>query len=351
MNIEQVSVKGVSNYDSHHKVFQLLQEGATIGFLAIHRKHNTFPSFGATRINKYNNTREALEDALELSRTMSYKSAVFNLPYGGAKAVLDMSPESATYDLLAEYAQVINDLGGQLITGTDAGFSQRKLEFISTKSEYVVGTKYNPTKHTVDGIWRCLEATISKELNADIKSTSFAIQGLGKTGSSLLSNLIDNGVRKIHVSDLNEGRVEQVKNKYPFVEVLKVNNIFSVSADVFCPCALSNVFDVSVCDRLQCEVIPGSANNQLENSQVGKKLHNQEILYAPDYVVNAGGLLAVIREYGQSRRSFNPRIPPQEIPLRISDNLNKIFEKSKETSTAPNFVANNIAIKNMETWE
>lgn len=314
------------------------------GFIVIHRQNGDTPSFGATRMWHYDSDEEAMDDAFRLSRMMSYKSALAGLPYGGAKGVIILNHHALDTRkrnrLLEAYAENVERLNGQFITGTDVGLTQKDLDVMNKESEYIVGFNGDATESTALGVFcamqTCLERVFGTE---EIKDRSFAIQGLGKIGSSIIEYVYDDA-KKIFVSDTDKEMVRFVKKKYPKVKVVDPSEIHKQNVDIFSPCALSHAINSETIADLSCKIIAGGANNQLENEKSGELLHKLGILYAPDYVINAGGLISVTDEFEHSKYS---RKRVEEKVMKIKDTLNRIFKSSEKHNKAPNIVADEIA--------
>lgn len=313
-------------------------------YIAIHRGGLIKPAFGATRFWKYGNELEALRDALRLSKVMSYKSALAGLSYGGAKAVIiNQKNGPKKRDLLLEtYARQVNYLNGRFITGADAGVNRGDLEAMASQSKYIVGLKADPVKFTNIGVFYSIQECL-KEVFGNSSSTgrSFAIQGLGKTGMGILK-LIYNDAKKIYVSDINSKQLKMAKDRFPHIEIVKPSDIYKQYVDVFAPCALSNEINSKNVDSFRCKIIVGSANSQLETAKIGELLFRRGILYAPDYVVNAGGLISVVDEY-ENRRYNEKRIMLKV--EKIKSTLESIISKSKRLHKATNLIADEMAEK------
>lgn len=329
---------------NHHKAVISVydNQGQLAGFIAIHRGNHIIPSFGATRIWKYSSQVDALRDALRLSRLMSYKSALAGLNYGGAKAVLIDRPStpSERRELIKAYIQKVNYLRGGFITGADMGVNEEDLRLMRSESKYIVGLNTDPVRFTVLGIYYALQECLRDVFGSEsLQGRSFAIQGLGKTGHALLK-LIYKEAQKIIVCDVDEEKVELAKKEFPKIEVVPPQNIFEQKVDVYCPCAFGNIFTMKNISSLKCKIIIGTANNQLEKCEVGDLLYKRGILYAPDYVVNAGGLISVAEEYE------NPKLSIERISKRvlgIRDTLKSIVRQSKRTKRGTNIIADRIA--------
>lgn len=337
--------KSLPEFDDHNSVIFLYNKKAKLhGYIAFHRGGFRVPSFGATRFWEYASEVDALKDALRLSRLMSYKNALAGLPYGGAKAVL-MKPKNGNYkkiEILTKYAKHIERLNGTFITGTDVGLCVKDLKFMMKRTKNIVGFKNNPEKATAQGVYYCMQS-VARYLNGvrDIKNMSFAIQGLGKVGREILSLIYENS-SKIYVSEINLKRLEIIKKEFPKIIAVNPKKIHKQDVDIFCPCALSNILNSKSINQIKARAIVGSANNQLKYIEVGQILHRLGILYCPDYVVNAGGLIAVVDEY-QNKRPNKKRL--EESLRSIGKRMDRILLQSKKTNKAPIIIADEIAKK------
>ncbi|TSC78761.1 MAG: Leucine dehydrogenase [Parcubacteria group bacterium Gr01-1014_33] len=343
MKFKGILIEKLYEFDNH-RLISFLHDAKTglQGFVAIHRGDLHHPSFGATRLWRYPNEMEALKDALRLSRGMSYKLAMAGLSYGGAKGVIMMHPGATKKrnELLKSYAERVNYFGGHFITGTDVGLNQDDLSVMRRASPYMVGIKSDATRFTGVGIFYGIK-TCMKEIygDDDLSKRSFAIQGVGKVGSALLKLLYFHA-QKIFVADIDRRKIAEIKRMFPRVEVVKPSEIHYQKVDVFSPCALSRSVNARSIRELQCRIVAGGANNQLDSSETGENLHKRNILYAPDYVINAGGLITVVDEY--EHKNVNVRRVMRRV-LSIKRNLKNIFKISKKCGRAPHLVADEIA--------
>ncbi len=329
-----------------HKMVSFISDSSTglRGFIAVHRGDLRRPSFGATRFWKYASEGEALRDALRLSRIMSYKLALANLPYGGAKCVL-IAPRKNHVEkqsLLKSYAERVNYLSGRFITGTDVGLDDDDLAVMRRHSQYMVGAKGDVVRFTGLGVFYGIQVSLKEVFGGDDTSKfSFAIQGVGKVGEALL-RLLYKKSKRIVIADVNKKRVAEAKKEFPQIEVVPPSKICTQEVDVFCPCALGGTLNKKTAPLLRCRIVAGGANNQLENGRAGDMLREQGVLYAPDYAVNAGGLICVVDEYEHSTYSAK-RVASRV--LQIKKNLQQIFRTAKKTGKAPGRVADEIAEK------
>lgn len=347
-NFDKISK--LPEFDNHHSVINLNNLNSNLkGFIVIHRKNQNVPSFGATRLWHYIDEIDALRDALRLSKMMSYKSALAGLRYGGAKGVVivpwTLSSEEKK-KTLEEYTKIVNDLKGGFVTGTDVGLTQEDLLFMKEISPFMVGSCGDPTIATALGVYCSIQVCLQKVFGYDsIKGRAFAIQGMGKIGRELLK-LIYKDTGDIFVSDIDSTIIDSVKNDFPRVFVVSPEEIHKQTVDVFSPCALSYSINAKTLTELKCKIIVGGANNQLENDEIGKALLEKGILYAPDYVANAGGLINVVDEFENSRCDEN-RI--KEKVLKIKDRINEIIDVSVTDNKPTNIIADNMAGKVMDS--
>lgn len=338
------AIKKNSEFDNHEiiKYFNDSSSGLK-GFIAIHRKNSSFPSFGATRFWHYSSEADALRDALRLSKMMSYKSALAGLRYGGAKGVIMAPPNNFDKNkILSAYTDVVNELKGQFITGTDVGLMLSDIQLMKNKCPYLVGFKGDPTEFTAFGLYHSIQISVEKVFKQkSLKGMSFAIQGMGKIGSELL-RLVYKDANQIFVSDIDDALIGSIKIKFPKVNVVESSQIHKQKVDVFSPCALSHSLSKETIKDLKCKIIVGGANNQLAGEDIGGILHENGILYAPDFVANAGGLISVVDEY-ENKRFSKKRI--MEKVKRIDKDLNIIFDKSIKDNKPTSIIANELAIK------
>lgn len=320
-------------------------KGTMLGFIAIHRGTTQHPAFGATRIKPYPTTSLALKDALDLSWLMSHKAALANIPYGGGKGVLfdgaHMKTEAGRNHALDVYAQHVNLLGGKFITGSDVGVSQSDVDFMRTKSPYIVGIKENPTERTAEGLFGSIQV-VSEEFfhTQKLSDLSFAIQGMGKVGSAILELLYDRA-KKIIIADVDVEKIQALQKKYPDILVCSPDEILAQEVDIFVPCAFGDVFNAKSIPTIKARALVGSANNQLADDSAGDMLHARGILYAPDYVVNAGGLISVVHEF---EKNNNTEKLDDKI-YAIRKELRDILQESRATNTPTHKIANNVANK------
>ena len=344
------NIESLPEFDNHFSVsFLNDKENGLKGFIAIHRKNPNFPSFGATRLWYYNSETEALQDAMRLSKMMSYKSALAGLVAGGAKGVIIL-PQDKKIDrkkLLQSYAKQVDLLKGSFITGTDVGLDQPDLLVLKKVTPYIVGFNGYTTELTSKGIFYAIEVALAEVFGSGkIEGRTFAIQGVGKVGESLLS-LLHEKAKKIFIADIDKKTLKKVAKKYPKAVIKNPEEIHKQDIDVFCPCALSGAITSKNISDLKCKIISGGANNQLEDENVGVLLHRLKILYCPDYIVNAGGLIAVVNEYENPYFDYGS---VSKKVLGIKKRLAGIFKTSKKENKPTNLVANELAIRIFDNY-
>ncbi len=343
--MQNLSIEKLPEFDNHKIVTFISDSKSGLrGFIAVHRGGDKRPSFGATRLWRYATEIAALRDALGLARTMSYKLAMAGLAYGGAKAVL-MAPTGASnkrHALLKSYAERVNYLAGRFITGTDVGLDQNDLYIMRRASPYMVGMKGDVTQFTAFGILQGIRVSLREVFgNENLAKRTFAIQGVGKVGGALLK-LLYPYAKRILIADINRRQLRAILRAFPKVEVTKPSDIHRQEVDVFAPCALSHSITRRKASELACQIVAGGANSQLEDDKAGDLLHRRGILYAPDYVVNAGGLICVVDEY--EHKHFDPK-RVMRLVFGIRKNLSAILTLAKRQRRPTYAVADEMAEK------
>jgi len=284
-------------FDNHAKIIEIDNDGLK-GFIAIHRHFKNFPSFGATRLYEYDDQKHALIDVLRLSHLMTYKSLAADLFYGGAKAVLFANDylHKDRENFFKAYAEEISKLSGDFITGSDVGVYQQDVLAMKKITPYVSGVKIDPSFYTALGVVVAMEKSVEFLKLGNLTNKKIGIDGAGKVGYEILKILI-NKHADIYLTDINNQLLDKIKNEFPQVNIVPVNKLYSQTLDIYCPCALSDVVTFDNYKNFQCRLIIGAANNQLVTSDLGDLLWQREIIYLPDYLVNAGGLISVVSEY------------------------------------------------------
>jgi glutamate dehydrogenase/leucine dehydrogenase len=344
MNLKEKNFfKKLPEFDKHQSVIFLNDSVTGLrGFIALHKNSLKIPSFGATRFLQYKSETDAMRDALRLSKLMSYKSAMAGLKYGGAKAVIMRNDKFQKNKVLKAYAHQLNKLSGKFMTGTDVGLDLNDLKRMNKESKYFVGIKSNPEKYTAIGLFVSIETACKKVFgNESLYGRTFAIQGVGKVGYEFLKIVYKNA-GDIYIADTNNKRLKLIQKLFPKVITVKQNKIQKQKVDIYMPCALSYSLNKKTVKELNCKIIIGSANNQLESMGIADKIYKKGIFYGPDYVVNAGGLISVVDEY--EHKDFNAKRIDEKVK-RIKKTLEKIIQKSDQEKKSPARIANKIAEK------
>ncbi|MYC30446.1 MAG: Glu/Leu/Phe/Val dehydrogenase [Chloroflexi bacterium] len=311
------------------------------GLKAVIAIHDTTlgPACGGTRIWPYATEDEALEDALRLGRAMTYKSATAGLSMGGGKGVIIADPNTQkTEALLRAYGRFVDTLGGRYLTTTDVGSTGRDLEFVSQETEHVVGLPLSlggsgdTSVMTGLGVYMGIKACARETWGSDsLRGKTVAMQGFGKVAYNTAQHLLEEDAQ-LFVTDVYEGALEKARGLG--VEVVSTEEIYDVPCDIFSPCALGGVLNSHTIPRLTCSIVAGGANNQLLTEADGEELHRRGILYAPDYVVNAGGIINVSAEVGMT---YNPELA-REKTERIYEIMERVIHTSKREEI-PTFMA------------
>ena len=316
------------------------------GLKAIIAIHNSVlgPALGGLRMWPYKSEAEAVNDVLRLSRGMTYKAAVAGLNLGGGKAVIIGDPaKDKSEALFRAFGRFVNSLNGRYITAEDVGIDVNDMEYVYRETEYVTGVHQvhggsgDPSPFTAYGTLQGLMAALQvKYGNEEVGNYSFAVQGVGHVGMEYVKLLRERGA-KVFVTDINNELVQRAVDDYG-AEAVACEQIYDVDADVYSPCALGGTINENTLERLKCQVICGAANNQLATNEIGDEVQRRGILYAPDYAVNAGGLMNVSLEIDGYNRERAMRM------LRtIHTNLARIFEISKRDSIPTYMAADRMA--------
>ena len=301
------------------------------------------PAVGGTRMLAYANEGDALEDALRLSEAMAYKTAAADLDLGGGKAVVVGDPATKTDDLLRAYGRVVDAYGGSFVTGEDVNVDVDDVRTIGEVTDYVGGDEGGEgTRVTARGVRHGIEASLAEVHGSDpLTGTRVAVQGVGKVGRWLVEELVEAGA-EVTVADVDAGAVERVEREYGVASV-PAEEVYDVDCDVFAPCALGGVLNDETIPRLRCDAACGSANNQLDERRHADALADRGVLYAPDYVANAGGLVSgVVELEGGSVDDALDRV------AEIHDRLERTFETAREEGITPLAAADRYAERRMD---
>ncbi|MHB1589033.1 MAG: Glu/Leu/Phe/Val dehydrogenase dimerization domain-containing protein, partial [Metallibacterium scheffleri] len=275
-----------------------------VGLKAIIAIHNTVlgPSLGGLRMWAYKTEQEALNDVLRLSRGMTYKNAVAGLNLGGGKAVIIGDPtRDKSEALFRAFGRFVQSLGGRYITAEDVGIDVNDMEYVFRETEFVTGVHQvhggsgDPSPFTAFGTLQGLMAALNHKYgHEDVGKLSYAVQGVGHVGLEFVKLLREQGA-KVFVTDINKTAVQRCVDEFG-CEAVSLDDIYDVDADVYSPAALGGTVNEHTLPRLKCKIICGPANNQLASDAIGDEVTKRGILYAPDYAVNAGGVMNVSLE-------------------------------------------------------
>lgn len=295
------------------------------------------PALGGTRMWTYPNEEAAVEDAMCLARGMSYKSAAAELPLGGGKAVIMGDPcRDKSEALFRAYGRCVAKLNGRYITAADMGTEEHDLDCVRMETEYVIGGAAlgSPSPYTAYGVWKGIKACAEEVYGSpSLEGLVIAVQGVGSVGMSLCKHLFDEGAQII-VTDLDQKRIKEAVELYN-AEAVGQEEITNVKCDIFAPCAGGGVINSHTVSKLQCRIVAGAANNVIKENNIGIVLQERGILYAPDYIINAGGITFV--EY--SRQGEKNTVEIKKVIDRIESRLKEIFRRSREQKMRPEEVA------------
>ncbi|MEN9488531.1 MAG: hypothetical protein RL494_796 [Bacteroidota bacterium] len=296
-------VFGQLSFDNHEQI--VFCNDKDTGLKAIIGIHNTVlgPALGGTRMWKYENEWEALNDVLRLSRGMTFKSAITGLNLGGGKAVIiGDSKTDKTPEMIAKFGQYVNSLSGRYITAEDVGTTTGDMDLIRLQTPYVTGVSIekggsgNPSPVTAYGVYMGMKAAAKYKFGSDVlDGKKVLVQGIGHVGETLVDYLTKEGA-KVIISDINETRLQEIGNKYG-AQIYMGDDLYGADVDIYAPCALGATINDTTIHKIKAKVIAGAANNQLGNEVThGALLQERGIAYAPDFLINAGGIINVYAE-------------------------------------------------------
>ena len=303
-------VFGQVSFDGHEQV--VFCNDKDTGLKAIIGIHNTVlgPALGGTRMWNYANEWEALNDVLRLSRGMSFKSSISGLNLGGGKAVIIGDAKTQkTPELMRKFGEYVNSLSGKYITAEDVGMETKDMDTVREVTQYVTGISEekggsgNPSPITAYGVFMGLKAATKYRFGSDnLEGKKVLVQGIGHVGEVLVQHLTESGAI-VTIADINEDRLQQVGAKYG-AKIFTGEDLYSAEVDIYAPCALGATINDATIHKIQAKVIAGAANNQLANEVVhGAILKEKGILYAPDFLINAGGVINVYSELANLTRA------------------------------------------------
>ncbi len=345
-----MSVFSHKEFDQHEQVsfFRCAESGLT-AIIAVHNT-NLGPALGGCRMWAYENDGEALRDVLRLSRGMTYKAAITGLPLGGGKSVIiGDARKIKTPEMMRAMGKSVETFAGRYIIAEDVGTTVEDMNHIHSQTNHVVGISHDgqgsgdPSPTTAYGVYVGLKAGVRHRLGKEsVKGLTVAVQGLGNVGYNLCKLLAKDGAQLV-VTDVQADKVA-LATKELGAKAVDLGDIYGVAADVFAPCALGAIINDDTIPRLKAKVIAGAANNQLAEARHGDVLKEMQILYAPDYVINAGGLINVYYEH-ESRRSgkvYDRAVVVGHVD-KIGETAETIFKRAEQDGISTSQAADRIA--------
>ncbi|WP_025666014.1 Glu/Leu/Phe/Val family dehydrogenase [Aquimarina megaterium] len=342
---KEAPVFGQLSFDNHEQV--VFCQDKDTGLKAIIGVHNTIlgPALGGTRMYDYATEWDALNDVLRLSRGMTYKAAITGLNLGGGKAVIIGDPKKIkTPELMKRFGKFVHTLGGKYYTAEDVGMETSDMDTVREVTPYVTGISEskggagNPSPVTAYGVYMGMKAASKFAYGNDtLEGKRILVQGIGHVGEELVRLTSEEGA-KVIISDINQERLEAVSTKYG-VDIYRGDDLYAETADIYAPCALGATVNDKTIDKLKVKVIAGAANNQLANENIhGPLLQKKGIVYAPDFLINAGGIINVYAEIeGYGRDQIIAKTE------KIYDTTLDILNKAKATNVTTNEAAISIA--------
>lgn len=340
-----MTVLSSPDFDQHEQIdFAFDQDTGLRAIIAVHNTH-LGPALGGCRMYPYRSEQEAIRDVLRLSKGMTYKSAMAGVSLGGGKAVIIGDPRSdKSSQLFKAMGRFVERQSGRYITAQDMGITANDLEQMATQTQYVSGisrsdeplqlASRNPSTATALGVFFGIEAAVKYQLKCSaLDGIKVAIQGLGSVGYQLAGHLHRAGA-KLWVSDINKIAEQQAATEFG-ATVVSAEELFRLQVDVFSPCAMGAVINDESIAGMGAKIVAGAANNQLLEARHGVDLFNKGILYAPDYVINAGGIIDLYCfDQGRSENETNERIK------NIATTLQGVFTASEQKQLATHVIAN-----------
>jgi len=335
--------------DYGHENVLFCQDNQT-GLKAIIAVHSTVlgPALGGTRMWAYQNENEALNDVLRLSRGMTYKNSLAGLNLGGGKAVIIGDPHrDKSAAQMRKFGAFVNRMGGSYITAEDVGITPQDMEYVHAQTDYVVGLpgkSGDPSPVTAQGVYMGMKAAAKEMFGTDsLANRKIAVQGVGHVGEHLVKALTKEGAI-LYVTDTYEPALKEITKKYKVIPI-DPDLLYDLDMDIYAPCALGATLNDHTLDRLKCSIIAGAANNQLENEQKhGQKIMDKGIIYAPDYAINAGG---VINCYAELKG-----LPSEWAFQKVNEiysTITTIIQRTKKENTPSYQIANKMAEERIQS--
>lgn len=338
MNIQELSAPG------YERVVLANDEAAGLSSIIAIHSTKLGPAAGGCRMFNYESIEAATTDALRLAKGMTYKNAAASLPLGGGKSVIIADPRTdKTPELMQAFGKFVNELAGSYYTAEDVGISVEDIAEAAKFTSYAAGLSDgpfgsgDPSPVTARGVFLCMEIAAKFGLgSSDLKGKTIALQGLGHVGMYLCGHLHDAGANII-ATDINDAAIEEAKTRFG-ADIVAPDAIYSVDADIFAPCAMGASVSCASIGQLKAKVIAGAANNQLADDDCGQLLADKGILYAPDYVVNGGGIINVAAEI----LKISDQEWVDDKVEQLAKTTDQILSKATSTKALPHIVANQL---------
>lgn len=354
VQLKDLDCGSYEDFDAHERIVEITDEAS--GLHALIGVHNTNlgPALGGLRVFPYASREHAVRDVLRLSRGMTYKSALAGLPLGGGKSVMLLPGENTkTPEMMSAFGEALEKLGGMYITAEDVGSSEPDMEVIASQTSYVTGLPENsefplsgnPSPHTAYGVYVAMKSLLGPVIGQETPAgLRVMVKGLGAVGFALARYLHADGADLL-ISDIAESSLQRGREAFPDAQILPVIDAHMAPCDIFAPCALGGGLNPETIPDIKAKLVCGAANNQLgKASRDGVALATRDIFYAPDYVVNAAGVIAVAYAYYE-RAGVNPfdhELSAESLRLhieRLGTRMRAIYDEVQKTGEPPHLVA------------
>jgi len=325
INFEGIEIASHHEFN-HEKVYYY--EDSKIGLKSLIALHDSSkgPAIGGCRFKPYDSFEAGLNDVLRLSRGMTEKNGVAQIPFGGGKAIIFQQSKKSK-ELLKSFASFLNLLEGSYISAEDIGISLADIKFIKSYSDYVFDN-VDPGPFTAKGVYYSIEQAISMYFSETLNGKKIAIQGAGSVGKKLAEHLSNAGAR-VYISDIDQKKLDAIEDN----NIISVDDAFSTECDVFSPCAVGAIFSQSSIINLNCKIIAGGANNQLLDESVADYLHEQGIIYIPDVLINSGGVIGLTKDI-MKRDEAQTELQLRNIGTRVKEFMVKAKNESISVQAA-----------------
>lgn len=344
-HIVKLDVSNHVDFDHHEAVYRCQDdESGLVAFIGIHNRDRG-PAVGGCRMWNYQSEAEAIKDVLRLSKGMTYKNSVSSLDFGGGKAVIFGVPEEGKREAVLEaFGRFVNALEGRYYTAEDVGISPKDMSIVKRNTNYVYGLleiSGDPSPFTAFGVYQGIKAACEKKYDTDsLAGKRILVQGIGHVGYYLCEYLHQEGAQLL-VCDLNKSACEKAKNDFD-AEIVFSDQLFGLAIDIYAPCALGGTLSAEFVNQFTGDIVSGAANNQLVTPSIGDLLHEKGVLYAPDYVINAGGIINISFEPDYSSDAAKQRV------AKIRTTLRDLFERSESENVPTYRVADEMALENLK---